>query len=453
MMKYFKIYSLLVLTFLFVFTACDDEENIPAPEAGFTLPSTTFKAREVITPTNTSENGATYQWSLGNGELIYGESPSFSYSTEGSYTLILVVQNEGGSSKLDQTITISGILPVASFAVENVDRLIADSDIVFNNTSLDGVTYEWDFGDGSTSTDTNPVHKYAQPGIYTVTLIVTNEDGSAEYSQDITIRTRPDELYFMDPSDFFLRRTLLGSDVITQDLVEMPGWGVGISYNPVDGMVYITDADNVDESVNKVWRLNPDGSGLEELVTGLTEPWLIDVDGNAGYMFWTDFSTGDLKRANLDGTDVQTIATYLDGFEYPEGISVYNGNVYLNDPVLDGILKVSYDGSSVEQIIPEIGGIGIGIDKTNETIYFHDQDAGAIKRADLEGNVEEGWAINLVDTADRIYGISIDVSTGKIYWTNRDSGLIGAADLSGENVETLAGSLSSPRGLTLIKNQ
>ncbi|NMM48932.1 PKD domain-containing protein [Marinigracilibium pacificum] len=453
MIKKIKIYSLLVLSLLFVFTSCKDDENVPAPKAGFTLESTTIKAREVISPNNTSENGVTYQWSLGNGKLINGESPSFSYDTEGSYILTLVVQNESGSSKVQQTVTVSGILPIAGFDVENSDRLIANGDVVFVNTSEDGVTYEWDFGDGNTSTDANPVHRYQASGVYTVTLIATNEDGTNEISQDVTIRTRPNELYFMDPSDFYLRRTLLGSDVVTQDVVEMPGWGVGVSFNPTDGMVYITDADNTSESVNKIWRLNPDGSGLEELVGGLTEPWLIDVDGTAGYMFWTDFSSGDVMRANLDGSDAQTIATYLDGFEYPEGIAAFDGSVYLNDPTLNGILKVSYDGSTVEQIITDMGGIGIGIDKTNSMIYFHDQNSGAIKRSDLSGNVDTEWSIALSEAGDRVYGISVDVSAGKIYWTNRDSGLIGAADLNGENIETLAGSLNSPRGLTLIKNQ
>jgi PKD repeat protein len=37
---------------------------------------------------------------------------------------------------------------------------------------------QWDFGDGLTSTDENPVHVYEKPGKYTVTLTVTNDAGS-----------------------------------------------------------------------------------------------------------------------------------------------------------------------------------------------------------------------------------------------------------------------------------
>ncbi|HIP37035.1 MAG TPA: PKD domain-containing protein [Crocinitomix sp.] len=50
-------------------------------------------------------------------------------------------------------------------------------DVSFTNTSSNGVTYTWDFGDGSTSTDMNPTHTYAQNGLYTVTLIATSANG------------------------------------------------------------------------------------------------------------------------------------------------------------------------------------------------------------------------------------------------------------------------------------
>ncbi len=46
----------------------------------------------------------------------------------------------------------------------------------FNNTSLGGVTFSWNFGDpgsgvNNTSSDVNPVHLYQNPGVYTVTLL------------------------------------------------------------------------------------------------------------------------------------------------------------------------------------------------------------------------------------------------------------------------------------------
>ena len=41
----------------------------------------------------------------------------------------------------------------------------------FVNTSTAGETFEWNFGDGSTSNEINPVHTYSDPGVYTIRLI------------------------------------------------------------------------------------------------------------------------------------------------------------------------------------------------------------------------------------------------------------------------------------------
>ncbi len=51
------------------------------------------------------------------------------------------------------------------------------TDVLFNNTSTGGGSYVWSFGDGSTSTQTNPTHRYTSNGTYTVTLIATGCNG------------------------------------------------------------------------------------------------------------------------------------------------------------------------------------------------------------------------------------------------------------------------------------
>lgn len=74
--------------------------------------------------------------------------------------------------------------PEAGFTAV-VDGLKID----FTNTSKDADSYNWDFGDGATSSETNPSHTYAAAGIYKVKLTATNAAGSTSYEQEFTVTT------------------------------------------------------------------------------------------------------------------------------------------------------------------------------------------------------------------------------------------------------------------------
>ena len=59
--------------------------------------------------------------------------------------------------------------------------------VTFTNNSSNATSYNWDFGDGNSSTEENPVHTYASFGTYNVELTATNECGSDKSSQSITL--------------------------------------------------------------------------------------------------------------------------------------------------------------------------------------------------------------------------------------------------------------------------
>src|ERR1044072_8014105 len=50
--------------------------------------------------------------------------------------------------------------------------------VTFTNKSEDAVSYEWDFGDGTTSTEENPTHTYPGKGKYVPTLYATTSTGA-----------------------------------------------------------------------------------------------------------------------------------------------------------------------------------------------------------------------------------------------------------------------------------
>ncbi len=76
--------------------------------------------------------------------------------------------------------------PFADFTV-SIDE-VNTLTVMITNNSLDGDAYSWDFGDGTgSSTDENPTYTYSASGTYTITLSVTNEGGTDEATQEVTV--------------------------------------------------------------------------------------------------------------------------------------------------------------------------------------------------------------------------------------------------------------------------
>ena len=122
-----------------------------------------------VTIGNEPMSGVTYSWSpSGNTSKI---------TTTNAGTYIITVTSSCGSYS-DTAVVVNKPLPTASFTSYSVGLAAA-----FTNTSTNGTSYFWDFGDGTTSTDQNPTHIYSAGGIYSVSLTVTNDCGSATSGQ------------------------------------------------------------------------------------------------------------------------------------------------------------------------------------------------------------------------------------------------------------------------------
>lgn len=97
------------------------------------------------------------------------------------YFLIENLNPGSGNVSLDQA-AIIGIepntpSPVANFMADPLTLPVGDTVMFTDLSSGNPTAWEWDFGDGSTSTQQNPEHAYSNPGVYTVRLTVTSADG------------------------------------------------------------------------------------------------------------------------------------------------------------------------------------------------------------------------------------------------------------------------------------
>lgn len=92
---------------------------------------------------------------------------------------------------------VSCAKPLAKFVIEADDKR-APSKIVFTNSSEKAESYLWDFGDGNTSTEESPEHKYFLSGQYTVKLVAKKGKKMSESEQAIVIEPPHDCLISME---------------------------------------------------------------------------------------------------------------------------------------------------------------------------------------------------------------------------------------------------------------
>lgn len=93
---------------------------------------------------------------------------------KGTHTIHFQFQDTQGLWSSVTTDTIyKNSLPIAQFSADTTQFCDAGS-VQFSNSSIDGEEYLWDFGDGQTSTDSIPLHTYAAPGNYSVSLTTTD---------------------------------------------------------------------------------------------------------------------------------------------------------------------------------------------------------------------------------------------------------------------------------------
>lgn len=133
----------------------------------------------------TATGGNSYSWSDGQ------TGSSIIVTTAGVYTVSAT--NNCGTNTASTTITVSSVS--ASFTVDQTTGT-PPLPVNFSNTSsTNAVSFEWNFGDGTTGTAFSPSHVYEETGVFTATLIVTNSEGCSDsYSLSIEVIYSPSSI-------------------------------------------------------------------------------------------------------------------------------------------------------------------------------------------------------------------------------------------------------------------
>jgi len=136
---------------------------------------------------------AQWQWDFGDGEMSAEQNPLHAYQQPGTYTVVLtvmapdVMNYQWFDVELDSAL-VTVDEPVHAVAVASPGAGPVPLTVQFSDSSLgDPVTWQWDFGDGQTSTAQSPQHTYTVAGHYAVTLTVADPCASETTPQPLDI--------------------------------------------------------------------------------------------------------------------------------------------------------------------------------------------------------------------------------------------------------------------------
>jgi PKD repeat protein len=141
---------------------------------------------------------ASYSWDFGDGNTASGVTMSHTFTSPGTFTVVLsVTDNRGATGSAQQVITVTdesgAVPPQASFTATPTSGE-APLTVSFDASASSApggsiVSYQWTFGDGSSGSGATTSHTYATPGTFTVVLSVTDNQGlTAQAQQEIEVQ-------------------------------------------------------------------------------------------------------------------------------------------------------------------------------------------------------------------------------------------------------------------------
>jgi len=184
-----------------------DDNDVNPPVAAFSMSTTSEQAPLNVVFTDKSTDATSWSWSFGDGSTSAEKNPKHTYSEAGNYNVVLTVKNEQGSSSKTQKVIVQSeptpekILPVADFDADTTSGS-APLSVQFTDLSQNANGWDWNFGDGATSTEQSPAYTYGSAGNYTVVLTANNENGSSLKSLNITVEEEPGQEEILPVADF-----------------------------------------------------------------------------------------------------------------------------------------------------------------------------------------------------------------------------------------------------------
>lgn len=131
---------------------------------------------------NNSLEDLPFSWDFGDGDTSSLASVKHEYKEPGTYKPTLTIHGVNGEIIVKDTVITVYNKPDASFLIVNKEVYIPEEEAIFINTTTDATTFQWEFGDGSNSTEIDPKYRYEDEGKYDITLHAWSENSCYDSS-------------------------------------------------------------------------------------------------------------------------------------------------------------------------------------------------------------------------------------------------------------------------------
>ncbi len=214
------------------------------PNAGFTATNACVGVPITITNTSVNSVAVTTQYDLANGDTRNGADIQYTYNTPGTYNIIQSVSTAAGCTKTDTQVVEIYPLPTVDFSFIEGCAGIETPFTDLSDTTV--IEWLWEFGDGNTSTNQNPVNVYQQGGTFNVRLTTKSVNGCENTaSKTINILRKPTALYNIPIpicegiGVFFQNNSSLNGTTLDQYIWSMGTGDTIVGLNP-NGYIYDT---------------------------------------------------------------------------------------------------------------------------------------------------------------------------------------------------------------------
>lgn len=170
-------------------TVVPEEVTLP-PNADFAFSSTVVQVGGTIEFEDRSDGDIErWRWDFGDGTTASSPDVRHSWAAAGRYTVQLTVANEQGSDRASVEIEVLDLLrpPDAVLTVSDTEVDLGEPVMFSASSTTDPATFDWDFGDGRTSSGAETVHVFLETGTFTVTVTAENAAGTSTAQTQVTV--------------------------------------------------------------------------------------------------------------------------------------------------------------------------------------------------------------------------------------------------------------------------